>query len=210
MLEKIKKIFCKQKDSENNQDVLAIIDEMFKSLDSDIITLLVGEDFNEFEKTIFDTIANYREELKNNTGFILPAVRVISECELQENEYILKIRGTAIEQVFAVPNQKEIKKEIKNTLENLYKNYLEEIFTYEMTEKYVSSVQNNLIWTIWNISSMYTITEIRDVLIQILKNDKSIKNINYIFEKFADCALELESCNRLSPQKIAQKLSSML
>lgn len=210
MLEKIKKIFCKQKNTKDNSDIITIIDEMFNSMNSDIITLLIGEDFVEFENIILDTITDYREELKNSTGFILPAVHVLSDYELQENEFILKARGKDIERVFAVPNQTEIKKEIKNALKNLYKNNLEEIFTYEIAEKYVNAVQKNLLWTIWNISSMYTITDIRNVLIQILKNDKSIKDINYIFEKFADYTLELESCNRLSPQKIAQKLCLLL
>ena len=210
MKELLKKIFKKEEYKENEQNIIEKIDEMFESLDSDIITLLVGEDLTNLDSTIINTIGDFREELKNTYGFILPPVHILKNNRLQENEFIIKVRDKEVLQKFVVPKQDEIQKELRESLETIYSSYLDEIFTYETTEKYINVVQRKHLWTIWNITLLYSITEVREVLIQLLKSKKSIKNINYVFEKFADCTLDFDSCNRIPVNKLAHKLSSIL
>ena len=207
----LKKILKKEEEfQENEQNVFEKIDEMFESLDSDIITLSVGEDLVNLKSILISTIDKYREELKNSSGFILPPVHILQNDSLQENEFVIKIREKDVLQKFVVPNQDETSKELQESLETIYSSHLDEIFTYETTEKYINIVQKKHIWTIWNISLFYSITEIREVLIQLLKSKKSIKNINYIFEKFADYTLDFGCCSRMPVNKLANKLSSIL
>ena len=58
----------------------------------------------------------------------------------------------------------------------MFVKYLSDVYA-ETTEKYINIVQKKHIWTIWNITLSYSITEIREVLIQLLKSKKSIKEI---------------------------------
>ena len=92
MIEKIKKIFCRKNTVEAEKDVLTKIDEMFESLDSDVITLLIGEDFLEFKDLVIGTISEIREELKENTGFILPPVHIMDDEELQAGQVLESYR----------------------------------------------------------------------------------------------------------------------
>lgn len=210
MKEFFKKIFKKEKIKEDEQNITEKIDNMFDSLDSDIITLLIGKDLTNLDSTIINTICEFRDELKNNSGFILPPIHILGNDSLQENEFVIKVRDKEVLQKFVISNQDETKKELRESLEIIYASYLDEIFTYETTEKYINIVQKKHIWTIWNITSLYSITEIREVLIQLLKSKKSIKNINYIFEKFAENALSSGFYEHHSAQRVAKKIAATL
>ena len=211
MLEKIKNLFKKETEEqflENSLDEK--IENLFDSLRGDVITLCFGEDFIELKKLIMDTTWDFREELKEKTGFILPAIHILSDETLQENEIVVKVREKNVLQKFAIPNKTETEKEIKESLDFVYKNFLDEIFTYEIAEKYINTAQKTLLGTIWHVTAMYTVTEVREVLIKLLKNKKSIKNIVYVFEKFAECSLDSGFYTHNNPRKIAQELCSML
>ena len=145
------------------------IENLFDSLRGDVITLCFGEDFIELKKLIMDTTWDFREELKEKTGFILPAIHILSDETLQENEIVVKVREKNVLQKFAIPNKTETEKEIKESLDFVYKNFLDEIFTYEIAEKYINTAQKTLLGTIWHVTAMYTVTEIREVLIKLLK-----------------------------------------
>lgn len=209
MINKIKKIFCK-KEQDLEPSVLEKIDNMFEDLESDVITLLIGEDFIEYSDSILETISDYREELKEVTGFILPPVRVTSKSFLQENEFVLKVCEKEVFQQFVIPNEEHIVEDIRKSMEYLFENHLNEIFTCEITEKYINFVQNKRPYTIWNISVMYTIEEIREVLVNILMRKKSIKDVNNIFDKFVQCSLKSGFCSHVSTDKIANNIIKKL
>ncbi len=210
MLEKIKNLFKKEEVKTAEESVVEQVEALFDTLGGDVITICLGEDFIELKDSVTETINTFRENLKDETGFILPPVHILSKEELQENEIVIKIREKEVLQKFAVPNKKGIKKEIKESLDFVYKNFLDEIFTYEIAEKYINTAQKTLLGTIWHVTAMYTVTEIRTVLINILENKKSIKNIVYVFEKFAECSLNSGFYTHNNPRKIAQELCSML
>ena len=210
MLEKIIKLFNFQKNTETNETILNNIDDLFNSMNSDIITIFVGSDFTKLVDTITNTIKTTRMKVKEDTGFIIPEIHILNDDNLQENELNLHIRGKKVLQRFVVPNIKEIEKELQEILNIIYQEHLEEIFSLELVEKYIEFSREKLAWTIWNITNMYSISEIRNILIYILKNQKSIRDINYVFEKFAICCSDFNSVYRQNPDIIAQRVASEL
>ncbi|MBQ7764175.1 FHIPEP family type III secretion protein [bacterium] len=210
MLEIIKKIFKNTESKTIEPNIYERIDEMFDSLDADIITVFIGEDLVPFGVDIINTISEYREELKDLNGFILPPVHVLDKSDLQENQILALVRGKKVIEKYVIPTRKEVKKETIDMMKYIYNRHLDQIFTYQMTEKYVNFVQKNQPWTAWNITSMYSITDIRYVLKNLLEENRSIKDINYVFEKFADCALESGCYSYTSPTRIVKKLAREL
>ena len=210
MLEKIIKLFNFQKNTETNETILNNIDDLFNSMNSDIITIFVGSDFTKLVDTIIETIKTTRTKVKEETGFIIPEIHILDDNNLQENELNLYIRGKKVLERFIVPNIKEIEKELQEILNIIYQEHLEEIFSLELVEKYIEFSREKLAWTISNITNMYSISEIRNILIYILKRQKSIRDINYVFEKFAICCSDFNSVYRQNPDIIAQRVASEL
>ena len=210
MIEKLKNIFKLQQETDVNINIEDKINKLFESLNSDIITIIVGNDLISYGNNVPDIVNDVRFEIKNKSGFIYPLVHVISSENLQENEIIFKVRDKKVLQKFIIPNQKSFKREIKSGLIEIYNKYLNEIFTCEITEKYINQVQKKCPWLIWNITSVYSITEIREVLVQVLEKEKSIKNICYIFEKFSEYTLDAEFYKHRAPNVIANKISTFL
>lgn len=185
MLEKIKQLFKqKQVPAISLEDK---IEELFEqTFSTDIIRLEVGSDIAEFGEDVCSEINNFRERVAKQFGFIFPAVHVIQNNSLQENEIQLFIRERKISNYFLVPNKESVMNETNEILNFIYKNHLDDIFTNDFFEKILNKVQLDNAWLVWNISCLYTATDLRKVFIEILKQKKSIKNAQYIFEKIGD------------------------
>ncbi len=185
MLEKIKQLFKTKPQLETSTEDK--IEELFEqTFSTDTIRLEIGSDIVEFSEIICSEINNFRENIAEQLGFIFPAVHIIQKNSLQENEMQLFIREQKISNYFMIPNNESIVKETKEILNFIYKNHLDDIFTNDFFEKIITKVQINNGWLIWNVSCLYTATELRKVFIEILKQKKSIKNAQYIFEKIGD------------------------
>ena len=211
MLEKIKKLFKKETEELSTTNSFEEhFDELFNNLGGDVITFEFGNDFIQYKEAILESIEKFREEKKDKTGFIIPAVHVLSNENLQENEIVIKIREKQVLETFIIPTKNHLIKEIEKCLEQICENYIDDIFTCELVEKYIGTAQNKLLGTIWNITALYSTVEIKEVLLELLKNKKSIKNINYVFEKFAEHALSSGFCEHHSPQRLAKKIGTTL
>lgn len=206
MLKKIL-IFLKiNKETQATVNIEERIAELYTSLDSENLEIVLGNDFIEYKDTILDTMINFREDLKDSTGFIFPAIHIKSNNELQENELVFKIQDKIVFHEFVIPTEKEIKKTINNSLNYAYENFLENIFTIDIAEKYINTVQIKQPFAIWNLTCMYSIVEIRNVLMKILENKKSLKNINLVFEKFFQYTLNSGFYVHYSTDKIAKEI----
>ena len=207
MIERIKQIFnFNKKEQLLDKTPEEKIQELFDSLNGEIITFKVGNDFTEFQDIVNHEIANYREKLQKERGFVLPLIHVVSEDSLQENEFIVMIRERTVQQKFVIPNIKDIQKEVLSSLEYIVDSELENLFSYEILEKYLNCSQQRQPWTIWNLTICYSLAEIKDVLVGLLRKDKSIKNIDYIFGKIVDITLESGFCSHIPTNKIVEKL----
>lgn len=207
MLNYLKKIFHKkeapQKPTEDK------VEELFKNTFSiDTIKFEIGSDIVEFGVDICKEISSFRERIAENSGFIFPLVHVIDNSSFQENQITIFIQGKEIKEEFLIPNKENVIKDIHSFLEEIYKNYLDEIFTSEFLEKILSKVQEKNAWLIWNVTCTFTTTQLINIFVRILKENKSIKNAEYIFQKIDEIFMKKYSdcCVRLSPQDLANEI----
>ncbi len=183
------------------------IKNMFDSLVESDIKLLVGDDIAEHEEILASIIRDLRSKVKNRYGFILPAINIKQESKLQENEYKICAKGKVVFNEFVIPTEKDIKKEITKGLLRSLRNNLSCFFTNEITEKYVSIVQQNNGALAWDVSMSLPITSLKTILIDILESGKSIHNIIDIFEKINAEIYAKEICSwTRNPHEISQKV----
>ncbi len=185
MLEKIKQILHINKPEIMPPTVQEQIDDMFNDLTSENLRFYIGSDLIEHHAAISSAISGLREEIKNECGFIFPAVRVTSKDELQENECQLLVCEKVVATDFVIPKEEEVKSSINKLLRKGIDSNLSTIFSNEIVEKYIDFVQKTDGWMVWNVTSRLSTVEIKEILVDILESKKSISNISYIFEKIA-------------------------
>ncbi|MBQ8887392.1 MAG: hypothetical protein IJY61_06800 [Candidatus Gastranaerophilales bacterium] len=158
----------------------------FDLLCEDTVVFKVGSDFVPVIDYLLEAIRNTRNKLTNETGFVFPLIRVLDYNDIQENELIVSIQGKDIYNEFFVCTKKEIEKETDKIIRKIYDEYLDEIFTNELLEKYINQVSKKSGWLVWDILKVLLTSDLKYLLISLLKNGKSIKNITNIFEKISD------------------------
>ena len=186
------------------------INNLYNRLYNDIILLNVGEDLSKLNDVFYDVIQNIREEIKEECGFIIPKIPVVYNEVLQENEFVFFIRGAFAKNGYLIPNEDGIKKEFYDELKTLIYDKMKIIFTNEITERYINTVQNKNNWLVWNITSILSIPDIKIILSDIINNGKSINDIEYIFEKIGDNILlegKYQDClKKYNPHNIAKEI----
>ena len=161
-------------------------DKNFDLLYEDTIVFRVGHDFVPVVDNLLESIKNTRSKLTNETGFVFPLVRVIDDPNIQENELVVSILGKDIFSEFFICTKKEINKETDKIIRKIYDEHLDEIFTNELLEKYINQVNKSSNWLVWDILKVLLTSDLKYLLISLLKNGKSIKNITNVFEKISD------------------------
>lgn len=206
MLERIKQFFTGKR-TENNPDINEKINEIFSSLDTDILRVEIGNDLVPFGEKICSIVGDIRSEIKEELGFIIPAVHIINNELLQENEYTISIRGSIFHDEFVIPNEKGITDDIYGSLKDIILTNFKKIMTNELTEKYIEKVRTSNPLLIWDITGAISTSEIRTILSELLENGKSIRNISEIFEKISEQIYIENTANSRNPHKIATEIS---
>lgn len=203
MIEKIKQFFSGSKQAELS--VSEKIDNIFSELGGDTITLKIGDDLVDFGDAIINIAENLRNDISRECGFILPAVHIFKDEKLQENEYIIQILEKDIFQDFIVPNIEGVE-EIYGHLKEAVMSNLDDVFTNEVTEKYIDTAQRKNGWLIWALSYRLSSCEIKLILSDILKSGHSIKNINNIFERIGHKVLIEDRYSYTNPHNISKEI----
>lgn len=209
----IKKIidFLQFKKHEQEKTVQEEIDELFDTLYVDELKISIGEDLIPYSKDLSLKIKDLRKKLKEKTGLIIPAVRILDDSDLQENEYRLFIRQNVVFTGFTVPKEDYAINEITANFEKQCLKNVELVLSNELTEKYMETVQRNNGWLICYLSRLIPTTGIKIILANLIKNGKSIKDINFIFEKICEVATQDRDMYSIrDPYKIAKALNSRL
>lgn len=209
MLEKIRQILHINKPEITYPTVQEQIDEMFNDLTSESLRFYIGSDLNEHHAAISSAITKLREEIKEECGFVFPAVRVTSNDELQENECQLLVCEKVVATDFIIPKEEEVKSSIDKLLREGIDSNLRTIFSNEIVEKYIDFVQKNNGWLVWDITSRLSTVEVKEILVDILESKKSISKISYIFEKIA-AELFLEERYSKDIHKISQSIKKYI
>ena len=162
------------------------LEDMFTSLIADDLKIEIADNLSEFMET--DSIHELRTKIKENTGFIIPLVAVTVNDSLQDNEYKIFIRNNEVFEGSTVPVTNYAEAEIIYNLEKICKEHINEIFTNKISEKYIDLIQRNNNKLLWEISWYIKPTDIRAILVDLLRMEKSIKDIEYIFEQIGQYA----------------------
>ena len=212
MIKRIQQLFEFKK--EKTEEASSVVD-LFDNLDEDVISLQIGSDLISFSEYICkNIIVNLRFEIKYECGFILPPIHITYNTSYQENEFTISVRGTVIETGYIVPNKKGVQDELYSVLKTVIYDNLDKIFTNEITEKYIETVQRKNGWLIWNLTNQLSVIDIRTILVDIINSGKSINNITYIFEQIGGQILtngEYRDClKKYNPHQIAKKIARCL
>ena len=207
MLERIKNLFNRKKEDISVEEK---IDNLYNGLYNDIILLNIGEDLSKFNNIFLDTIQKLREEIKEECGFIIPGIPVVYNEALQENEFAVFILVNYAKNGYLIPNEDGIKEEFYDELKTLIYDKMEIIFTNEVAERYIDTVQRKNGWLIWNITRILSVPDIKIILSEIINSGKSINDIGYVFEKIGDKILlngGYQDCFRQhNPHNIAKEI----
>ena len=213
MLHRIKQIFH-LKNREEAPTVYEKINNLFDSLNEDIILVQIGSDLIPFAEFICNLISSLREEIKDECGFILPPVRILENECYQENEYTIDVRGEQAASGFLIPNEEGIREEFYEALKTVAYARIDDIFTNELAEKYINIVQRENGRLIWDLTNLLSVVDIKVILSDIINMGKSINNINYIFEKIGEQILSdgeyREYGKKYNPHVISKAITKYL
>ena len=210
MIERIKKIFnfCAKN---HVTSPFEKFDNMFSSsLGEDIIRIEIGDDLIKFGDRMCEILDEVRHEICEENGFIMPLVRIIDNQGLQENKYRIIIRGNTVYVDYVVPNKDWVEEVFPHDLKKVINENLSAVFTNELTEKYIETVQKTNSWLVCEVFNCISTSEIRIILLDILKEGKSIKDINYIFEKINEQIFIENKFHYREPHKLAKEILKSL
>lgn len=205
MLKKIKKLIIEkiQIKQDNTSKVYNQIDLMFKEISEDLIFLKLGKDLIGITDLLEAEISNIRDCYFKNQGLIIPPVSVCIDEYIQENQFETYINSHFICTEFCLLNKFKAVQEISSNINMAVKNNFNLILSNSLVEKYIDNAQKNNSRLIQSLMYRLDISGIKIILLQILEQGKSIKNINYIFEKMNEYAVTEKYNN---PKYIAQKI----
>lgn len=189
-----------EKKEEIKVDVNTVITSLYSKLEEDVVRIELGSDLIPFIDDILQICSDFRLKTFSKTGFILPAVHFVDNSVIQENEYRVYVQELLTKTGFAVFTKNEIIKEFSAVFDYLFENELEDIFTNEAAENYLKKVEEKNYRLTQEITSFYDMHDIKRIFINILKNNKSIKNISSIVEKI--CAVNTENINKNNYDKM--------
>ena len=209
MLERIKQILHlkKEEPKTNPEDEQNLF---YQNLSNDVIKLEIGEDLVKFGDKICEEISNLRKHFFEEYGFIFPSVHILDNSFFQENELYCEVRGKEVWHDYTVPNEETVLKDVEDIIFYIFDNHLNEIFTYEMMEKYFDYLREKNYGLVYQLTGKLTVMQIRKILITLIKKRKSIKDLAYVFEKIADNVLTDNLYNDVNIKKLSQELINSL
>lgn len=215
MIKKLKKLFKTEKRDYNinknrRNEVENKIENLYNSLEDYSIKVHAGDDLCNFASDIIDFIDDFRNKIKKEYGFIFPAIKIYSDDIIQENMFILKINNKTIIEKYVIPKKEDVIANFKEALEKIFFEHIEEIFTCEIMEKYIQKVKQTNNYLICNLTYLYTIVELKNIMIYLLKQKKSINNISFIMEEIGEIVLSSGYYRLDNTQKIAEKVAKLL
>ena len=157
-------------------------DKILNYFGIDIIKVSLPKNLKNISTDLMAKIVGLREELADNLGYIIPNVRICNDFDLKKDEYELFVRTKSIGK-FKFEEDGNVLDQI---LENIKKACLEnisKIFLQENTQKLLDEVSNKKV--VENLLQNLSVEDIRLVLIQLINENISIKDNNYVFERMS-------------------------
>ena len=210
MIQRIKTFINKCKSKYQYEKLSKTIDKMYSDFNSYVVCIEIGSDIVSFAKDVLDVIKEFRIEIKNQTGFIFQPIRVVDNCNLQENEYVIKVHGKVVLQDFVISTKDKVIESLKENLNELFVSYIEDIFTCEIMNKYIDQARKKNPYLVWNLVNTFSVYEIKMIFVHLLKNQKSIYNLSYIMEKIGQVTYGNDNSYCYDPIQVAKDLVAIL
>ncbi len=181
---------------------------LFDEIDEETLCLEFGNDILLFHNDISEKLMDLRRQIMNKTGFIFPLTRFLHNMDLQENQYVIKIMGKTVYEGYVIPNAKDATEEIIKNLEKIILNNFDTLLTNNTVENYLNHIEDSNPRLVCNTIRYLTLGDIKKILVEILNEGKSIKNITYIFEKINENMVNHDGVQYIpqNPVKIANKI----
>ena len=105
------------KKEETKVDANSVINNMFSSLEEDIIRIEFGEDILPYIEDVLKVCSDFRFKTFSKSGFILPVVHFLDNSEIQENEYRVFVQGRLVKTNFVIFSKDEILSDFSKVFE---------------------------------------------------------------------------------------------
>lgn len=165
--------------------------QLYERLGVDVMSITVGQKLiNYFDpENSMDLISfasQLRKELTDDLGYIIPNIR-FTDCDAKGYEVFLSVRGVLRDKFVLNPVKDDIREVIFNHTRNCCIKYVNEILTKTDVIKVMEVVRiqdptlvNDL------IPAEISATDFRRILVNLLREEVSIKDITKIFERLAE------------------------
>jgi len=187
------------------------ISEMFENLKVDELSINLGEDLIPFSDELANRISELREKLYDKYGYIIPAVRILDNNELQENAYCIFVRNNPAHVGYTVCTVDYSCEEIITVLEKICFEQIDIVFSTELTERYIEQVSRKNGGLVYFVTHFLPITGIKQILTGLLKEGKSIKDIDYVFSQICEqCSKDNDTCRLRDAKKVFENMKTKI
>ena len=177
----------------------------YDRLGTDVLMITLGSDLKELTNTeqggnLLPRIAKLRKKLTDELGYVIPNVRVICSVENDPKEFDIWVRGKLVAKgdVSEKPeflDESDVITEELNKVVLSHVNYILSLHSvYKMTE--LVKTRDGLL--VDYMKDYVDSLDIRNILVNLLEQKLSIKDIELIYLKIADYARDAENIDDLT------------
>lgn len=188
---------------------------MYQRLGVDVISLQIGFGLiplvdPEQRNKLLPAVAKLRKDLTDELGYIIPNIRVMDSSKLKANECRICIRGNQ-RVAFFVDTKAHNKEEIIiNEIRKACIKYVNEIFTktdvlklMELVRSQDPTLVNDL------IPDLISAIDFRRIMVNLIREEVSIKDIILIFERLCDFA-RFNNQPQILTERIRSEMGAMI
>ena len=157
-------------------------DKILNYFGIDIIKVSLPKKLKNLSTDLMAKIVALREELADNLGYIIPNVRICNDYDLKDDEYEIFVRTKSISK-FKIENENDILEQIIENIKDICLKNISKIFLQENVQKLLDEVSNKKV--VETLLQNLSIEDIRLILLELINQNISIKDNNYIFERMS-------------------------
>ncbi|MGN1125723.1 MAG: FHIPEP family type III secretion protein [Candidatus Gastranaerophilaceae bacterium] len=148
----------------------------------DILKIGLSEKLKNVTEELMPLFTKLRTKLSFKLGYVIPNIRVFDDKGLKEDEYQIFVRNNLVGK-FTISNMDNKANEIIENLENACLENISKIFMQENVQRLMDAVKNKEI--VENIKENLSVEDVRLILIELMKQGISIKDIDYLLERIS-------------------------
>ena len=175
---------------EKNDELLQPFNQL-KYLNVDILSIHMGTGLMQYidpdsNRKLIYKIGLLRKTFAQELGYIMPNVRVLDNLNLKDNEYSILLRGSVYFHATVLPSQsqEDVEKDIIYNLRKVCIDQVENILCLDIVAKYVEFVNEKYPMYVKDlVPAKISLVDLKEIFANIIKNEYSIRDILYIFEK---------------------------